>query len=116
MNFNPLKLKTNSLILIGVVTLMVLFYLFYFEIYVKNNENRLITANFRVLNQMGNNIEKKINIYIQNANDLKGKVKPLWEAQNKNPKPRFSLSDKIKKLVDTLNNEGDLNKNLKLHL
>ena len=92
---------------------MAIFYFFYFEAYVKNNENRLISANLSVLNQMGNNVEKKINVYIRSAEDLKGKVKPLWDEQNKNDKDSLT-PEKEKKLIDTLNNEGDLNKNIKL--
>ncbi len=58
MNFNPFKLKTNSWLLISAIILMVSFYLFYFEFYVRNNEERIITAHFRALDQMGVNIDK----------------------------------------------------------
>ena len=109
MNFNPFKLKTNSWFLISAIILMVAFYLFYFEFYVKNNEENIITAHFRALDQMGVNIDKKLNVYINNANDLARKVKSEWESVNGYP-----LNEAKQRLADTLNKKGDFNKNIRV--
>jgi len=109
MNFNPFKLKTNSWFLISAIILMVAFYLFYFEYYVKNNEEHIITAHFRALDQMGVNIDKKLNVYINNANDLAKKVNYEW----------LNINDSLligakQQLVNILNRKGDFNRDIRV--
>lgn len=114
MNLNPLKFKTNFWVILSAVLIMALFYLFYFGYYVKTKENSVTAARFRVLDQMGKNIDKKLKVYISNAKDLKGKINGEWKSiEEKNRGEDTALL--ITFLIDTLNNKGDINKNLKVN-
>lgn len=92
---------------------MLFSYFFYFEYYVKLKEDRITSTRFRVLDQMGKNIDQRLGSYINNANDLGKKIDAEWKLINR--KKRYSDTDlKIDLLIDSLNNKGDINKNLKV--
>ena len=115
MNFNPFKLRTNSLVFITAIVVMGLFFLFYFEYYIKTNENNIIAAHFRALDQMGINIDKRLDIYLKNAEGLEKKIDNEWDSIRLEPGNRDKNTDELLLLlIDTLNEKGDFNKNLKV--
>ena len=108
MNFNPFKLKTNSLIFIIAILLMVSFYFFYFEVYVKNNEARIVKADFRKLNQIGLNIDDKVRTYVHNALNFSEYISGLLH-----DKESIDI-DSLRSIINKLNKSNTFNKDLKI--
>jgi len=78
---NPRNVPTNLWIIIGTLTFFVLFYLIYLEFYINSQESRIVSTGFRVLDQLGDNIQNKIKSYQSNANQFDSKI--LVEAEKK---------------------------------
>ena len=108
MNFNPFKLKTNSLIFIFAILLMVTFYFFYFEVYVKNNEARIVRADFRKLNQIGVNIDNKLKTYIHNAVNFTEYISAILQNDDS------INTHTLKPLIKQLNKTSTFNKDIKI--
>lgn len=113
MNLKIPKLNTNIWIILSALLILIFFYIFYLEYYVKGKESRIISTRFRVLDQMGKNVDKRLGSFIRNANDLKKKINPEWGKAVRDFK-YGNCSDTLKCLINRLNTRGDINKNLKV--
>ncbi len=71
----PLKLSQNFWIILTTFIVLILAYLFYLNIYVKTNEDKIVSTRLRVLEQIGNNIKEKKRNYHNNAKELVEKIK-----------------------------------------
>ena len=103
MNLKSFKLSTNTLIIIGTIVFFVFVYIFYLNYYIAGKENSIISTRFRILDQMGNNIDKKVGGYITNS---KNRITNFpYDSVN------FDSNSKAENLniIDTL---GDINKTL----
>jgi hypothetical protein len=74
-----MKLKTpkpdaNFWIIAGTLTFFILSYFIYLKSYVPNQESKIISTRFRVLDQMGDNINAKIKSYNDNVISLANKI------------------------------------------
>jgi len=74
MNLKTPKFNTNFWIVIGTLTFLIFCYFVYLEYYVVNKENRIVSTRFRVLDQLGDNINAKIASYTDNALQLEQKI------------------------------------------
>ena len=69
------KPDTNFWIVIGTLTFFILSYFFYLEYYVPDKESKIIATRFRVLDQIGDNINAKIRSYESNVQSLEPTLK-----------------------------------------
>ena len=69
-----LKPTANFWIILATIICLAIAYYAYLEFYVTAKENRIITTRFRVLDQLGDNINDKIKSYNSNALELKQKI------------------------------------------
>lgn len=98
------NVSTNVWIVIGTLTILVLFYIFYLEYHIASQESRIISTRFRVLDQFGDNIDAKINSYQANANQL-GSL-GLSDAKKKAEPSDYSENAKF--LSDHLNKDLEI--------
>lgn len=69
-----INVSTNFWIIIGTLTVLVLFYIFYLEYHIASQESRIVSTRFRVLDQFGDNIQDKIKSYQGNVGQLGSKI------------------------------------------
>lgn len=69
------KPDTNFWIITGTLTFFVLSYFIYLEYYVPDQESKIISTRFRVLDQLGDNLNEKIKSYDNNVISLEDKIK-----------------------------------------
>ncbi len=70
MNIKQIKFGTNFWIVFSTILLLGFGYLFYLKVYVAEKESRIISSDFRVLNQIGANIDTKLKVYDSNVKNL----------------------------------------------
>lgn len=68
------KPDANFWIIAGTLTFLILSYFLYLKSYVPNQESKIISTRFRVLDQMGDNINAKIKSYNDNVISLENKI------------------------------------------
>lgn len=100
--------KTNTWIILTTVVFLALAYLFYLEYYVKSKENSVIETRFRILDQIGDNIDIKLGFYQKNINTLESKA--IAEYQKLKNKDQDNI--KKKDLLDSLNYAGEVRKDI----
>jgi len=114
MKLKQLTQSTNFWIILSSALILILFYIFYLNYYVANRERRITATRFRVLDQMGDNIDKRMDGYIKNAKNLNEKIKAEWGLEkNKNLREDFKKNNK-KPFIEYVNSQGDINKDLKI--
>ena len=114
MKLKPLTQSTNFWIILSSAVILILFYIFYLNYYVANRESRITATRFRVLDQMGDNIDKRMDGYIKNAKNLNDKIKIEWGlSKNDSLRKDFERNNK-KPFIDYVNSQGDINKDLKV--
>jgi hypothetical protein len=74
MKFKAPKPDTNFWIIVGTITFFILSYFIYIKYYVPNKEHKIISTRFRVLDQLGDNINAKIASYNYNVLSLENKI------------------------------------------
>lgn len=114
MKLKSITQSTNFWIILSSVIILVFFYLFYLNYYVAVKERRITTTRFRVLDQMGDNIDKKMAGYIKNAQNLNEKISTEWKlGKNSGIRTKFNTGNK-KPFINYVNSQGDINKDLKV--
>ena len=116
MNLKTPKLSTNFWIIMGTVIFMVLIYFFYLNFYVASKEKRIVSTRFRVLHQIGMNINSKLNSYEGNALNLK---KMITEQIDRGFTYRGITQQNLEGYIDSwlipfIEEKGHINKDLKL--
>ncbi len=66
--------STNFWIIIGTLSILVLCYIFYLEYHIPKQEGRIISTRFRVLDQMGDNINNKIKSNQSSTNEVVSRI------------------------------------------
>ncbi len=117
MNLKTPKPNTNFWIIIGTLSFLALAYIFYMNFYVAGKESRIISTRFRVLEQMGNNINNKISSYSSNAANLESKImKRVEEIYDSVWYLRDGYRKKVikDKVNEYIKNKGHINKDLNI--
>ncbi len=78
-----LSVSTNFWIVVGALTILFISYYFYLNHYIKSKEQSIISTQFRVLDQIGDNIDSKLISLQSNANQLGSNIQ-FVEDQNEN--------------------------------
>ena len=91
MNQNPFRPNTNFWIILGTLAFLALGYIFYLNYYIAGKEERITSTRFRVLDQIGDNIDAKLSSENKNVIDQKDKIEKILK--------RDSTKSDIKKLV-----------------
>lgn len=128
MDLKSFKLGANLWIVIGTIAILAFAYIFYLNYYIAGKEHNIISTRFRVLDQIGDNLDKKLASYISNANNQKGKIEnilgdileldgiyyALWD--NIDGKSRYADIDrnKLVSYVDGRMKDDDFNSALKV--
>jgi len=74
MDFSKRMPGANFWIVTGTLAFLIACYFIYLEYYVPNKESRIVSTRFRVLDQLGDNINAKIESYYNNALETKKKT------------------------------------------
>lgn len=74
MDIKSLKTDTNFWIIIGTIVSLAIGYIFYLNYYIAGKEDRITSTCFRVLDQIGDNIEAKQSGYIENSDEIELKI------------------------------------------
>lgn len=92
-----LQFRRNITIILSTFFVVILLYLLYTQVYMRNREEQLIQTRFRVLDQMGENFKAKMDSYKKNAdayrNEVNASLKVLESLQN-----QYSLVLQLKDL------------------
>ncbi len=105
MDLKSFKLGTNIWIVVGTIVFLGFAYFMYLNYYIAGKENHIISTRFRVLDQIGDNLDKKLASYIRNAQDQVNQVPDSI-------KLNFFKSDEKAKYLNYIVTKPDINKSL----
>ncbi|MEN8229428.1 MAG: hypothetical protein ABFS38_14815 [Bacteroidota bacterium] len=74
MDFKLFKTDTNFWIILGTIAFLAVGYIFYLKYYKAGKEDRITSTRFRVLDQIGDNLDARLSVYINNVIDQKEKI------------------------------------------
>jgi len=105
MDLKSFKLGTNIWIVAGTIVFLGFAYFMYLNYYIAGKENRIISMRFRVLDQIGDNLDKKLASYFRNAKEQVNLVPD-------DIKSNFFEPDGKAKYLNYIATKPDINKSL----